>query len=267
MTLPDVKLYEASNDASLLSLDQVHIYSDFANSGMVQFLEIYAFSNKSDKAVIISTNGTDIPFIKMPSNAQNSGFEPGQDTASFVSADQGMAAVPSDKPYSIIAFFSMPYTDKLEIAQPFGIDAPSVLLLFPEGMKVQSNQLTSEGTQTFQNVNYQEFSSSGFKAGDTLNFTISGLPTAASASTTNSAQSPLIGAGILGLVLIGAGGWLYFRDRNKEEDEQDEREFESSDEVMDAILALDDLHRAGKIADNAYHKRRDELKKMLKELA
>jgi hypothetical protein len=33
---------------------------------------------------------------------------------------------------------------------------------------------------------------------------------------------------------------------------------------MDAIIALDDLHRAGKIPDEAYQQRRGELKEALK---
>jgi len=45
-----------------------------------------------------------------------------------------------------------------------------------------------------------------------------------------------------------------------------EPEFESTNEVMDAILALDDLHRAGKISDQAYQRRRTELKDVLKEM-
>jgi hypothetical protein len=36
---------------------------------------------------------------------------------------------------------------------------------------------------------------------------------------------------------------------------------------MDAIIALDDLHRAKKIPEEAYQVRREELKKRLKELA
>ncbi len=268
ITLPAVKLYESSEDISLLSMDQVHIYPDFATAGSVQFYEIYAFSNKSDKAVVISTDGTSIPFIKIPANAQSVGYEAGQDSASFVSADKGVAVVPSDKPYSIIAFFTLPYEKKLEIAQPFALDTSSVILLFPEGIKVQSDQLTSRGVQSFQNVSYEEFSSGGLKAGDTLAFTISGQPKTSSASATapNTTQSLLIGAGILGVALIGAGAWLYFRDRNADESDEDENEFDSSDEVMDAILALDDLHRAGKISDAAYRKRRDELKEILKEM-
>ena len=41
----------------------------------------------------------------------------------------------------------------------------------------------------------------------------------------------------------------------------------TAEEVMDAIIALDDLHRAKKIPDEAYRLRRDELKARLKELS
>ena len=49
-------------------------------------------------------------------------------------------------------------------------------------------------------------------------------------------------------------------------DEEVKADFESTDEVMDAILALDDLHRAGKISDQAYQNRRNELKDIIKEI-
>jgi len=78
----------------------------------------------------------------------------------------------------------------------------------------------------------------------------------------------LIGAGALGIALILAGAWMYLRDRHHADDangeEKVENEFESSDHVIDAIIALDDLHRAKKISDEAYQKRRAELKEILK---
>ena len=76
----------------------------------------------------------------------------------------------------------------------------------------------------------------------------------------------LIGAGLLGLALIVAGGWMYLRDRKQgeETEEEEDHEFDSSEDVLDAIVALDDLHRAGKISDEAYQKRRTELKDILK---
>jgi hypothetical protein len=72
--------------------------------------------------------------------------------------------------------------------------------------------------------------------------------------------------GGFGLALILFGGWLYFRERRLTETEEDlpEDEFETSEEVMDAILALDDLHRAGKLGDAVYQSRRAELKEILK---
>ncbi|HMD79845.1 MAG TPA: hypothetical protein VKE92_00975, partial [Anaerolineales bacterium] len=48
---------------------------------------------------------------------------------------------------------------------------------------------------------------------------------------------------------------------------QDEGDgFESPEEVMDAIIALDDLNQAKKISNQVYHKRRNELKEILKEM-
>ena len=68
--------------------------------------------------------------------------------------------------------------------------------------------------------------------------------------------------------MILAGAWMYLRDRSRAEeiegDEAADDEFESSEDVMDAIIALDDLHRARKISDEAYQKRRAELKEILK---
>ncbi len=76
----------------------------------------------------------------------------------------------------------------------------------------------------------------------------------------------LIGIGALGLVLILAGVWMYMRDNNKNEEEveEEEDEFGDSESIMDAIIAIDELHRAGKLSDQAYKERREELKNALK---
>ena len=138
----------------------------------------------------------------------------------------------------------------------------------PEGITVTGNQLTDAGVVTIQNNNYEESSATGFQSGDVLDFTVSGTPKVS--TTTPASNSPVglfIGAGVLGLALIGAGAWFFYRDRrtpHKAEEEDDEDDFESADEVMDAILALDDLHRAGKINEEAYQKRRAVLKEILK---
>jgi mono/diheme cytochrome c family protein len=259
---------ETSTDFTLLKMDQIHIYSDFATQGQVQFIEIYAFTNPSSKTVIVSSDGVTIPFIKFPEGSQNTGYEPDPNSAQLVAAGNGVAAPPNSNPYAIIAFFTLPYSGQLEIKQPFETNAPSVLLLMPEGITVTGDQLASAGIVAIQNNNYQEFSANDFHTGDVLDFTVSG--TAKVSTTTSASNSPaglFIGAGVLGLALIGAGAWFFFRDRKNTqevEEDEDEDEFESADEVMDAILALDDLHRAGKINEEAYQKRRAVLKEILK---
>ncbi len=267
IALPPLKVFQASPDLSLLRLDQIHIYTDFATAGTVQVLEIFAFSNPSSSAVIISSDGVSIPFIKLPDAAQNPGYEPGQDSAPFQSAGSGLAVAPSDKSYSIIAFFNLPYAQKLEISQPMVIDAPSILLLVPDGMNVSGPQLASKGLQVIQNNNYQEFSAGSLKAEGTLSFSVTGHPKASSATGIDVRQGLLIGGGALGLGLIIGGVFLYLRDRRREPAIPDEAEFDSADEVMDAILALDDLHSAGKISDPAYEKRREELKAVIRQLS
>jgi hypothetical protein len=87
-----------------------------------------------------------------------------------------------------------------------------------------------------------------------------------------SSSSLVIGLGAFGLALVLAGAWLYTRTRSSsagdepEEAGREEDSFESSETVMDAILALDDLYQAGELPEEAYRQRRAELKARLKEL-
>ena len=62
---------------------------------------------------------------------------------------------------------------------------------------------------------------------------------------------------------------MFMRDRKRKESKKKRMkrkrsEFEDPESLMDAIIALDDLHRAGKISDEAYQQRRNELKDALK---
>jgi hypothetical protein len=78
------------------------------------------------------------------------------------------------------------------------------------------------------------------------------------------------------VVLILLGVWLFLRNRRLEEavGENGYVEMvipggavsENEETLMDAILALDDLYRAGELGEEAYRQRRAELKARLREL-
>jgi len=282
LTLPPLNLYETTNDLTLLSLDQVHIVFDFSVEKTAKIYEIYILTNSSQQAVVVPTDGTSIPFISLPENAQEVGFDIAQGSASFTSAEGGFAILPSPDQYGLVAFFTLPYEKKREVTQPFELTAVSVSMFVPEGVKLSGDQLTDSGVQSIQGTSFQTYSAQSVEAGSSLAFTVSGSPkssTTATTSTVTTQTSLIIGLGGLGFVLILVGLYLFFRDRARrgefeEDDELEEGEEEeiedalgdNPDSLTDAIIALDDQFKAGGIAKEAYEKRCTELKARLKEL-
>lgn len=273
LTFPDLMLYESTTDSGGLVVEQLHVSFDMAVEDGVQVFELFTISNLGSKAYTFTTDGTSLPFIPLPEGAVNIGLELSQDSAPLLTTEDGFAILPSEDFYSLIAFFTMPYDKKLTLSQPLALPVRSMLVIAPEGIQVKSDHLTDEGLQqNEQGFNVQMYSGGGLNAGDLLEMTLSGR--VKSAATTgdesDNKQTLLIGAGAFGVLLIMAGVWMFLRNRdNMDEDdfEDDEAAFETTEEVMDAIIALDDLHRAKKIPDEAYQKRRAELKEILKELA
>ncbi|MBL8077410.1 MAG: cytochrome c [Anaerolineales bacterium] len=271
-TMTPITLYGTTEDYSVLKVDALQIYFDYANENDVQIIAVYSVSNPTDKAVIVKVDASqEIPFIKLPAGVTNMGYEASQDSASFISLADGFAMPPTtaDKPYGLIALATVAKDKTISIEQPVVLPVEQVMLLVPSGVTAEGSTLTNNGPHDFQGSSFDLYSSTSLNAGDTISFTLSGKPasgTAVNADLTQN-QTLLIGIGALGLALIIAGGWLYWRDSQKSKDSADDEEddeYEDAESVLDAIVAIDDLHRAGKISDEAYQKRRAELKNSLK---
>jgi hypothetical protein len=151
----------------------------------------------------------------------------------------------------------------------------SVVILIPEdGVRVKGEMLRDDGTRDVQGVPYHLYSGGGLQAGDDLQLTLSGRPSASSPSLLQSSStSLLIGMVVFGVALIVGGVWLFSRTRREEVyDEVDEvsspetdvePDGEDADTLMDAIIALDDLYREDQLPEDAYLQRRAELKERL----
>jgi mono/diheme cytochrome c family protein len=273
ISLPPLKLYGVSTDHSLLTVDELTMFFDASTETAYEVLALYTFRNPGDVIVSVAMeNQQEIPFLKYPLNSQGFGYQAVQDSAPFVSIDGGFAMPPSEQPYGIIAISSIAREKSISFTQPLTLPVTIVRIFVPDGLELNGDQLTQDSPQTIQGAVYQSYLASHLNAGDSLTFTVSGSPrTSASPDAVSStSNSLLIGAGALGLALILAGAWMYMRDRGRAaeavEEDETENEFESAEDVMDAIIALDDLHRAKKISDETYHKRRAELKEELKEM-
>ena len=275
-----VMVFNSTTDTSNLTIERLHIFFDFVTPGSVQVIELVLLSNTSGETVIAPD---DIPLVEfqLPEGALNLEVQESMQLRLMpTETGFGVGSVrPSGEPYDITLAFEIPYDKKkTEISLPIPLDVAAAIIIAPEdGVKLKSDQLQDGGSRDFQGIPYRTYNASNFKAGEALTFTLSGtpnLPKDLSASAgMDTTTSLMIGLGALGVVLIGTGIFLWQRNRsdNGEWDDVDANELdaespavaETQGELMDAIIALDDLFKAGDLPEEAYLKRRAELKARL----
>lgn len=278
LDLGNLPLYETTTDLNVLTTDQFHMFFDFSQTGVLNVFQIFIMSNTSDKTVVIESDLTSIPFVALPEGAL--GFTIQSGDGPFVGTPTGFAMPPSTAQYQLQISFSLPYANKkAEITQPFVLATTSGSIIIPQGVRLNSKTLTNGQPQTIGGEQYTVYRLPALNAGDEITFSLSGLP-GGSASLIEGIDTNtgiLIGIGALGIALLLAGGFLYLRDRNAKDDTlDDEEEMEveagestlelTAEQLMDAIIALDDQYRNGNIAKEAYEQRRAELKAQLKTL-
>lgn len=267
LVLPTIVVFKTTEDFSTLKIDSMDVFFDLAGEDVAQIFSVYNISNIGNETIIVRMgDGKSVPFIAFPEGAEGLGFEATQDSAAFVPTADGFAMPPSETPYGLIAFASIPKTKEINISQTALLSIGKVTLYLPEGVDAKGSFLSDDGIQTLQTTNFHVYSAGTVNQDGKLEFTLTGKPkvTAVAPDVTQN-QTLLIGAGALGVALILAGLWLYMRDRKKEQEfEDEEQEFEDAESIMDAIIALDDLHRVGTLTDQAYQQRREELMNALK---
>jgi mono/diheme cytochrome c family protein len=284
LTLPDLSFFDVTEDFKELSLNQLHLFFDPPTNSTINVYALYVFSNTSGKAIGIPMNDQqNIPFIKIPANAlpNSIGYEDAGMGGSFLPyKDGGFAMMPSaDAQYGIAATYTLPYNNStVDLAQELAVTAKTISVLLPEGMKAEGDGITAGEIQSMQaGQSYQIFSSGELVAGKTLTVTVSGEPKAQPTDTSatdttkpDNTQTLIIAAAAIGIVFIAAGLYLFWRDRNRDDEEDDEDDDEEDDdetspeEVLDAIIALDEQYKSQNISEEAYQKRRAELKARLK---
>jgi hypothetical protein len=181
--------------------------------------------------------------------------------------------------------FSLPYAGKATLNQPLALPVGAVGALLPAlgNLKIDSAALVDNGLSDFGGTSYHIYSGDSMQAGSQLAVNVSGNPNVSAASSaqgsTGSRLGLIIGLGAFGLALVLAGVWISRRNQiGVPEAELDLVEEETSelepdprhgspdeaDDLMDEIIALDDLYQAGELPEPAYRERRAELKEKLR---
>jgi mono/diheme cytochrome c family protein len=277
----DVTVYDTTSDLSDLTVERLHIFFEFAEQEIVQVVQLFIFSNAGSKTIIPYHEGGPVVEFALPEGAMNLQFQDGVLGERYIQTPTGFADTVAVRPgtgeYQVLFAFEMPYKRKLELVQPINMPVEAAVVMLPEdGVKVRSNVLVDEGPRPVQGRTLRIYSASNLEAGSMLDINLSGGLGSGFSLTSDSNTSLVIGLGAFGLVMIMAGVWIFFRNQGqgKTSDLEDEPDEESelyaehdTESLMDAIIALDDLYSDGQLPEEAYRKRRAELKERLRKIS
>ncbi len=268
-----ITVFPVSNDAGLLRADRMHIFFEFTSPTTVQVVELFIISNPTTQVVAPAAADRPALTFVLPEGAGDLQFQDGSLGERFVQTPGGFGEMqpilPGQGQHQILFAYSMPYNDglNLTLTLPLAVDA-AVAMLPAGGVSLSSPQLQPTGTRTVQDVQFQLYVANPQAAGSQLELALSGsaLPGGASLSTGSGVTLAAgLGAFILALALVG---WWYYRQRNQQAAEDAAPDTTDDlpagrDELLDAILALDDRHAAGELPEAAYQQRRQALKERL----
>ncbi|MCK4726946.1 MAG: hypothetical protein KAT29_14140, partial [Anaerolineales bacterium] len=256
---------------------------EFIDENTLQVIQLYIMSNMSDKTLVASADGQPTVRFQLPDGAQNLEFQDGILGDRYLVTEDGFGDTVAIRPgagtYEVLYAFDLPYDGKYDLSQQLDYPVNAVVIMMPEGdVKIKSDSLQDEGLRDVQGSQYRVYNGSMLPAGENLELAISGKLSGGGVSlSSGSTTSVIIGLAAFGFALIVAGVWLYQRSRtsNGERAEDiepptaiagDTPETESAETLMDAIIALDDLHKEGELPEDAYLKRRAELKARLRKV-
>ncbi len=270
-------IYETTSDRSHLSASRVHIFLEFPEAGIMRVSELFLIDNPGKLVVTPEKSGGMVLSFKLPPGATNLQFDNGMLGDRFVSTADGFGdtapLLPGPDPNQLLFAYDLPYSRKLSLALESPLPVQSFMVVVPEqdGVRLQSSQLQPLGQQSVQGMNIQLYGIDQLPAGQAVQMTVSGHPPASATQLVSrgTAAGMVFGAAILFATLGLSGLWIYRRRKAVLQPAATAPEAPATplppvDELLDAIVTLDDLYRSGQLPLEAYQERRAELKEKLK---
>lgn len=277
-----LSIYESGATAEEVTITGMSLQIGVA-SGLLQVIQIASYTNNSDR-VYFSVNdgvGTSVG-LQIPPDATMLDNVSSRYTVIDNTIYDSRPMLPGEA-HLIHASYTLPYTDSATVVQAltFPLAGNLSIVVASDGLSVTGEGITMQPPVTSGGREYAAFGGDlSLAAGSTLNFVVSGQPTAVasaeSASTSSSAIQPiayiLIGAGVSALLISGI---LILRDRmrgrapvtapagavtGKTAKAESKAEIAA---LMEQIAQLDAEHQAGTIKTNAYNRQRAALKNQL----
>ncbi len=254
LTLP-LEIFETTADASVVQVESWHIFFNLVGPGQVRVGELMVFSNQGDRAYV-GVGGETLE-VSLPPGATNLQLQEGALVDRYQITSEGFAytapVLPGDQSLSVLFSFDMPLASSLAFEQvmPYPVRSLNVLVP-PDGLKLESDQLTGPQSQDVEGVAYFNYTEKNRPANNLLRLTLS----EASAIDLESIW-PAAGA-LAVMALIGAGWFVWDRRRRQPAPEGVDRAFPA--DLIEAMARLDEEFERGERPAEDYQRRRAQLK-------
>jgi hypothetical protein len=267
----DVPVYETTTDLSSVQIDQMHVLFDFAEDGL-ETKEIYVISSSSERTVKdvyqLTPDQTATLKFPLPEDADYIFFKP-EEQDRFVKFKDGFAdtspILPSTESLQLMVSYLVPYSGEREYTYTAPMNVAQISFLVPDqaGVSLQGSGLTELDPMTLQNgETYKVYSYLELKAGQTVNLSIRGKVVSELDNLEEKASNtPLaVGIALLGLAIMGAGIWWWYRPENTQDEIPEVVSSRTAlDDLIIEIAKLDEDFEQGKLSPEAHQQLRQEL--------
>jgi mono/diheme cytochrome c family protein len=274
----DITYYAPTTDPSILQVDRLHVFLSIVDERTLEIFQLYIFSNPTNQILVPSEEGEVAVNFLIPEDSSNLYVEENMSLAYKVT-NNGFGIVnvyPDGTAYQTVFSYQIPYEGrKIDLSIPISMNSNAVIVMAPAtGLRVKSEQLEDAGSRDFEGVSYNMYTGAKIDSGANLKMTLSGridTNVGIFATSDDSNTNLVIGLAGLGTALIVAGVFLWYRNLVSEEEEMeddwiDDFNGETPEDLMDAIITIDDQYRTGGLPEGAYRVRRAELKDRLREI-
>ena len=266
-----IQVYASTVDTSALKVDRMHIFFDYTTGGYIQVAELFVLNNTGNQVITSATEGGSVLQFDLPEGATNLQFRDSSLGERYLATKKGFAdtlSVPPGSGTQILYAYDLPFDKKTPLKIPIAWEVDSVVIMVPKGMlDVTGSQVQPMGSSTVQGDAYDFYAAAALEADSFLDLNLAA--NSSLGGQTGISTNLIIGISTLAAALIGVLIW-YLSDKKRRTIEPEPETISSDstqESIMDAIIALDDRFKAGEILEDAYLKRRGELKDQLKGLS
>jgi hypothetical protein len=271
-----IQIFETTTSDEGILIERIHVLADFPVPDLVQIVEIFIVSNLGDATFVAEGPGQATVTFPLPPGAGSITFDDGILGERYIKTEDGfgdtVSIPPGDGVYQTLVYYTLPIQgNSFDFSQVMSYPVRAAVIMTPAGEIVEGPNLQDMGLQAIAEGSVQVYSASSIPRDESLQFRVS----IESESSEVPADAPIflpqwviITAGIVGGVLLLMGGLLFIRQHRQALVENDiEESFKEREEILDSIIALEDLFHEGDITEKAYLKKRQELKDQLDSLA